>query len=206
MLVEVEEEVELEEDVELELDVDVELVVEELVDVLLDELVDVVVVVAFGLQTGFSGLANCGIAAASMQSVLNVDTQSTQSTRFCAVTIAPLQLPGGSANAVTSLQLPANPICETGMSSPPPHTLSAPPHALQIVETFFASAFWMAGTALPSPGSGHGFEWRPFRRASQHFWRAFEREFRNFVVDFPIDCWHLFVALFVPNSPEFRFA
>jgi hypothetical protein len=192
----------VEEEVELEL-VDV-LVVEEVdvddvdVEVVLDVLVLVEVVVAFGLQTAGSGDTMPGTATASMQSVLNVVTQSTQSTMSCASRMAPPQLE--ASNVVAEGQLPTKPMSPGVMSAAPPQTLSAPPHALQMVETFFVSALAISSVALPSPGSGHGFEWIPFRRASWHFWSAFERANRNLPVPLPIASWHLLTALPVPNS------
>jgi hypothetical protein len=180
-------------------EVEVELVDEVLVEEELDVLVVVVVVVWFGLHWMGSGLTNSGTATASIQSVLNTDTQSTQSTMFCALTMAPLQLDG--SKVVTAGQFATNPIAPGVRSSPPPQSLSAPPHALQMDDTFLASAFEMSVVALPSPGSGHGLLWRPLSRASQHFCRAFDRAPRNFAVALPIACWHLFTASFDPNSP-----
>lgn len=113
--------------------------------------------------------------------------------------MAPPQLE--ASNVVTDGQLETKPIDPTGVSALPPQSLSVPPHALQMVVTFFVSAFEMRRVALPSPGFGHGFECRPFRRASQHFCMAFERAPRYFDVALPIACWHLLTALFVPNSP-----
>jgi hypothetical protein len=178
-------------------ELDDELLVEvELVD---DVLVVLDVVVAFGLHCAGSGLTNCGTATAVMQSTLNSVTQSTQSTMSCASRMAPSHddAPGG----VTSGQLATKPIC-AGVASPLPlQSLSAPPHALQMLEIFFVSALPMRSCALPSPGTGQGFECLFFRRASQHFCSAFDFAARNFTVDLPIACWHLLTALLLPNSP-----
>ena len=175
---------------------DVLLVEVELVE---DVLVVLDVVVAFGLHSAGSGLTNCGTATAVMQSTLNSVTQSTQSTMSCASKMAPSHddAPGG----VTSGQPGTKPIC-AGVASPVPlQSLSAPPHALQMLEIFFVSALPMRSCALPSPGTGQGFECLFFRRASQHFCSAFDFAARNFTVDLPIACWHLLTALLLPNSP-----
>ncbi len=113
-------------------------------------------------------------------------------------TIALLQLlPPG---IVTSGHVNGNPMSLGERSSPPPHALSAPPHALQIFSIFFASALSMAGIALPSPGAGQTFEWLPFKRSSQHFCSAFDFAWRNFVVSLPIARWHSVTSDLVPNS------
>jgi hypothetical protein len=173
-----------------DVDVEVELVEDVLVDVELVVLVVVVVVVAFGLHWAGSGLTNSGTATASIQSVLKVDTQSTQSTMSPASRIAPVQLDGGGPNVVTAGQVLEKPIGPAARSPLPSQSLSAPPHALQMLATFFASAFEMRRPVLPagSPGTGHEFEWSPFRRRSQHFWSAFDRATMNFDVDLPIAC------------------
>jgi len=181
----------------VELDeLELELLVE--VELLEDVLVVLDVVVAFGLHSAGSGLTNCGTASALMQSTLNSVTQSTQSTMSCASRMAPMHddAPGG----VTSGQLVTKPTC-AGVASPLPlQSLSAPPHALQMLEIFFVSALPMRSCALPSPGAGQGFPCLPFMRASQHFCSAFDFDARNFTVDLPIACWHLLTALLVPNS------
>jgi hypothetical protein len=181
-------------------DVEVELVDEVLVDDVLEVLLVVVVVVAFGLHWIGSGFTNSGTATASMQSVLNVDTQSTQSTTSCVSTIAPVQLEG--SKVVTAGHVPEKPYAPGARSAVPPQSLSVPPHALQMLETFLVSALEMRRSVLPatSPGSGQEFECRPFRRRSQHFWRAFDRDTMNFDVALPIACWHLLTVVFVPNS------
>ncbi|MCC6767124.1 MAG: hypothetical protein IT293_20915 [Deltaproteobacteria bacterium] len=67
-----------------------------------------------------------------------------------------------------------NPIAE-GVKSPTPlHSLSAPPHALQVLARFFVSALAMAAAALPSPGSGQGFVAFPAITNVQHLARAFD--------------------------------
>jgi hypothetical protein len=177
-------------------DVDVE---DELVD---DELLDVLVVVAWlGLHCAGSGLTNSGTATASMQSVLKVATQSTQATTSCASAIVAEQAVG--SNVVTAGQVLEKPIAAGVRSAVPPHTLSVPPQAAQMVAAFFVSAFQMRSIVLPagSPGLGQSFACRPFRRRSQHFCNAFERATMNFDVAWPIACWHLLTALLVPNSP-----
>ena len=102
---------------------------------------------------------------------------------------------------VTDGQLDTKPIAAGATSPLPLHSLSAPPHALQIVTTFLVSALPMSSIAFPSPGFGHGFVCRPFKRASQHFCMAFERAPRYFDVALPTACWHLLVVLLVPNWP-----
>ena len=144
---------------------------------------EVVVVEVAPLHSGGYG-TNSGTARRSMQSTLNSVTQSTHWTMSWTSTIARLQLlPAGM---VTPGHVDGNPMSLGDRSSPPPHTLSGPPHALQIFSTFFDSASWIAGIALPSPGSGHRFECLPFKRASQHFCSAFDFACRNFVVSLPI--------------------
>lgn len=185
-------------DVLVELDeLEVELLLE--VELVEDVLVVLDVVVAFGLHSAGSGLTNCGTATAVMQSTLNSVTQSTQSTMSCASKMAPSHddAPGG----VTSGQPGTKPIC-AGVASPVPlQSLSAPPHALQMLEIFLVSALPMSSDALPSPGDGQAFECLPFMRASQHLCSALDFDARNFTVDLPIACWHLLTALLLPNSP-----
>jgi len=174
---------------------DVLLVEVELVE---DVLVVLDVVVVFGSHSASSGLTNFVTSTAVMQTTLNSVTQSTQSTMSCASRMAPSHddAPGG----VTSGQLATKPIC-AGVASPLPlQSLSAPPHALQMLEIFLVSALPMSSEALPSPGDGQAFECLPFMRASQHFCSAFDFDARNFTVDLPIACWHLLTALLVPNS------
>jgi hypothetical protein len=97
-----------------------------------------VVVVAPGLQLPGSGLMNSGTATASMQSVLKVVTQSTQST--IAPTLA-IGLPqAGGANGVTAGQLDTKPIAAGDTSPLPSQSPSEPPHALQMAATFLLSA------------------------------------------------------------------
>ncbi len=136
-------------DVLVELDV-LLLVDDELVLLVLD-----VVVVWFGLQRGSSGLANSGTAAASMQSTLNFVTQSTQSTMSPASTIAPPQLDGMPSNGAPYGQFAGKPMAEDAMSGLPPQTLSVPPHALQMVRTFFVSAFERRRFVFPVASVGH---------------------------------------------------
>src|SRR6185369_8128399 len=146
--------------------------------------VEVFVAVGGGLPLhslgyGFSPRAPSG----SRQSALNSVTQSTQSTMSCAVLIeSPHDAPPG---IVTFGQLLANPICAGVRSSPPPQSLSAPPHALQIAARFFDSAFAIAGAAFTP--SGHGPETVPFRMPSSHFWSAFDLDAKNLAVDLPIE-------------------
>jgi hypothetical protein len=164
--------------------VDVPGVVDELEVVAGDDVL--VVVGAPGLQLLGSGLTRPGTATASMQSVLKVVTQSTQSTIAPALEIGAAQL--SDAKVVTAGQLEANPIALGATSPLPSHVLSSPPHALQIESTFFVSAFWMSSSVLPVASAGHVIACRPFKRASQHFCNAFERAPRNLTVDLPIAC------------------
>src|ERR1041385_5981278 len=110
-----------------------------------------------------------------MQSALNSVTQSTQSTMsWSELTAWPHagSLPGGS----TFGQVAANPIWATVKSSGPPHVLSAPPHAAQILATFLASAFVIAALAVPS-----GQDPEPFARTpSAHLPSAFRLASKNF--------------------------
>jgi hypothetical protein len=164
----------------------------------LDEVAGDDVLVAPGLQLPGSGLTNSGTATASMQSVLKVVTQSTQSTMAPALAIGLPQL--GDAKGVTDGQLDTKPMAAGDTSPLPSQSLSAPPHALQMLATFLLSAFWMRRSVLPVASDGHGIVCWPLRRASQHFCMAFERAPRNLLVDLPIACWHLFTVLPVPNS------
>jgi hypothetical protein len=179
------EDVELDDVLDVEdVDVEVELVDVEVVELVELELVDVldvevelvddvlvvdVVVVAFGLHCVGSGFTNSGTATASMQSVLKVDTQSTQSTTSCVSTIAPVQLDG--SKVVTAGHVPEKPYEPGVRSAAPPQSLSVPPHALQMLEIFFVSALEMRSIVLPagSPGFGQLLVWTLFRRRSQHF-------------------------------------
>jgi hypothetical protein len=111
--------------------------------------------------------------------------------------MAPPQL--DASKVVTDGQLETKPTAAGAVSGLPPQSLSLPPHALQIVVTFFVSALEMRTGALPSPGVGHGFECKPFRRASQHFCMAFERAPRYFDVALPTACWHSLTSLLVAN-------
>jgi hypothetical protein len=146
--------------------------------------VDVVVVGPATLHSGGYG-ANSGTAARSVQSALNSVTQSTHVTTSCSVTMGPAHA-GPPSGTTTFGHVELKPIWAGVRSSPPPQALSGPPHALQMFFTFVCSACWMVATALESPGSGHGFECRPFRRESQHFCSAFDLAWRNFVVSLPI--------------------
>jgi hypothetical protein len=146
------------EDVEVELEVDEEVLVD-------DVLVLVVVVVAFGLQRGSTGPSS-GTAAWSMQSVANSVTQSTQVTRSLAVSTGPAQLAGSPSNGRPYGQEAGKPIEATGTSSVPSQSLSAPPHALQMVAIFFVSALPSASAVLPVASSGQVRDERPFSRTS----------------------------------------
>src|SRR5512140_693177 len=95
----------------------------------------------------------------------------------CAVAIACAhEAPPG---IVTLGQFAGKPICAGIKSSPPPQSLSAPPHALQMAATFFDSAFAIAGAALAA--SGHGPAVVPLRTPSSHFCSALFFAKRNLV-------------------------
>jgi hypothetical protein len=159
---------------------------------------EVVVVDVVPLHSGGYG-TNSGTARRSTQSTLNSVTQSTQSTMSCTSRIAPLQLLG-APGMVTPGHVAGNPMSLGERSSEPPHARSAPPHALQMSATFFASAAAIACCALPSPGVGHTLPCLPLSRASQHFCSAFDFASRNFVVSLPMARWHLLTADLMPNS------
>jgi hypothetical protein len=133
-----------------------------------------------------------------MQSTLNSVTQSTQSTMSCTSTIAPLQLLG-APGIVTPGHVAGNPMSDGDRSSAPPHARSSPPHVLQMLATFFASALSIASRALLSPGSGQGFVCLFLSRASQHFCSALDFARRNLVVSLPMARWHLLTSDLVPN-------
>jgi hypothetical protein len=173
--------------VELVVDVVVELVVEVVVDVVVLLVVDVVVdevvvevvvlVVATAPQAAGYGDTSCGIAAASVQSVLNAATQSTQSTR------SPMSVTGPAHDdapiGVTAGHVAMKPTA-AGVRSPlPSHNPSNPPHRRQIVRTLRSSAFARIATVLPSPGSGHTLACTPASRRSQQRCKAFAREATN---------------------------
>ncbi len=77
----------------------------------------------------------------------------------------------------------------------PSHSLSAPPHALQIVVLCLVAAFVIAARYLPSPASTPSHvavgPSLPFSFASQHFCSALLFELRNADVAFPMLTWHL---------------
>jgi hypothetical protein len=120
----------------------------------------------------------------SAQSTAYSFTQSTHATRSASVVTAPPHaVPPGIVTAGHWLGKPIVP----GVSSPTPlHVLSAPPHALQIVATFLASALRMAAAALPSPGSGQGEVALLELTEFQHFASAFDFATKNVVVALPI--------------------
>jgi hypothetical protein len=146
-------------EVELLVDVDDDVLVEEdvvddvLLEVELDVLEVVVVVVAFGLQRGSSG-PNSGTAAWSVQSVLNSVTQSTQFFKSSTVTMAPVQLDGVPSKGLPYGHVAGKPIAATATSPLPSHSLSPPPHALQMAVTFFVSALLRSSAVLPVASTG----------------------------------------------------
>jgi len=89
-----------------------------------------------------------------MQSVLNSVTQSTQFLRSFAVTTAPLQLDGVPSKGLPYGQVAGKPIAATATSPLPSHSLSAPPHALQIDVIFFVSALLSRRAVLPVASTG----------------------------------------------------
>jgi hypothetical protein len=162
-------------------------------------IVVVVLVVAPAVQPAGYGVTSSGTAAASVQSVLNSATQSMHRRASCRSKTGPPQLE--PARGETSGQVVANPMSAGAKSPTPLHRPSGPPHALQMVLTFRASALAMNSAALPSPGSGHGFECLPRSRASQHSCSTFDRVTMNFEAPLLIACWQRFEELEVPNSP-----
>src|SRR5436190_20871941 len=98
--------------------------------------------------------------------------QSTQSTRSFNVVTAPSH--AAPPGMVAVRHCAGKPIA-VGVRSPTPlHSLSGPPHALQIVVRFLVSAFAIAAAALPSPGTGQGFVALLAFTAVQHFASAFD--------------------------------
>ena len=101
-----------------------------------------------------------------MQSVLNSVTQSTQFLRSFIVTTAPLQLDGVPSNGLPYGQVAGKPTAKTDSSPLPSHSLSAPPHALQIEPTFFVSALLSRRAVLPVASTGQVVPYNPFKRPS----------------------------------------
>jgi hypothetical protein len=132
---------------------------------------------------GYSG-SKPGTASRTSQSTLNSVTQSTHATSCVRLLTGPphAEPPG----TVTLGQLDGKPI-DAGLKSPTPlQSLSSPPHALQMLAIFLSSAFWIAATALPSPGFGQSKECLPLWRASQHFPSALVFDEKNADVALPI--------------------
>jgi hypothetical protein len=153
--------------------------------------------VVVGLHAAGNGLTNSGTASASRQSTAASVTQSTHATRSLAVAIGRAQLVWPGSGGVTAGQLATNPTA-VGVRSPvPSHSLSGPPHALQIEATFFCSARAMADAVV---ASGHGVEVPAANCTFQHFCRAFDLAPRNLAVAFPIACWHLLTTFAVANA------
>jgi hypothetical protein len=126
-------------------------------------------------------VASAGTEAASTQSPLNVATQSTQATTPDMFVIdAAHELPCGT---VTSGQLEGKPIVAGSRSSPPPHTWSGPPHALQMPFTFLNSALAIEPDAT---ASGHGPLEDPKSTRVSHFWRERTSALKYFSVYLPI--------------------
>src|SRR4051812_10847073 len=111
-------------------------------------------------------------------------TQEFKSDSVC--TAPPQALPFGT---VTAGQRPSKPSVSGLMSSLPPHRLSAPPEAWQILAARFASAVRIAAAVLPETSpAGHGVvkPVLPAFSAVQHRLRLFEATEKNFVVSLPI--------------------